>query len=120
MTIIAYSPLAQGLLTARFHDDPGSVKRIRGFRKYFKDFKTKGLEKSYPVVKTLKEIAEKYNKTPAQVALNWIISFHGDSVVAIPGATRLSQAVDNAESMDFTLTKDELDRLDKVSAIFKS
>ena len=49
MTIIAYSPLAQGLVTGKFHDHPELLKNI-GFRKYSSLFKSKGLEKSRPVI----------------------------------------------------------------------
>jgi aryl-alcohol dehydrogenase-like predicted oxidoreductase len=82
-------------------------------------FKPKGLEKSRPIVQALEELAEKYNATPSQIALNWVINFCGDSVVAIPGATKLKQAEENAGSLKFKLTKDELDYLDEISAPFK-
>ena len=49
ITIIAYSPLAQGLLTGKFHDNPELLKNI-GFRRYTPPFKPEGLEKSRPVV----------------------------------------------------------------------
>ena len=120
ISIIAYSPLAQGILTGKFHDNPELIKDRPGFRKYMNSFKQKGLDKSLPIIKVLKELAEKYKVTPSQIALNWLISFHGDLIVAIPGATKMSQAKDNAASMKFKLTKNELDYLDKISAPFKS
>lgn len=115
VSIIAYSPLAQGLLSGKFHDDPHSVQSMAGFRKRKLLFRPKGLEKSRSVINALKELAGKYQVTPAQIALNWLIHFHGDVVVAIPGATKIRQAEDNARSMHFKLTKDELDYLDNVS-----
>src|ERR1017187_1096208 len=45
VTIIAYSPLAQGLLTGRYHEDPGFVKTRPGPRKWMSAFKAKGLER---------------------------------------------------------------------------
>jgi len=119
VSIIAYSPLAQGLLSGKFHDDPELVKKRSGYRKYMGAFKPKGLEKSRPVIETLKELAGKYKVTLSQIALNWVIQFHGDMVVAIPGATKADQAKDNADSMKFKLTQDELDYLDEVSSAFK-
>jgi aryl-alcohol dehydrogenase-like predicted oxidoreductase len=50
------------------------------------------------------------------VALNWLITFHGESVVAIPGATRSAQAEENTGALRFRLTPDELDHLDRVSS----
>ena len=118
VSIIAYSPLAQGLVTGKFHDDPELLKNI-GFRKYNAQFKPAGLEKSLPVVTLVKELAVKYNATPAQVALNWLIHFHGEMVVAIPGATKEIHVKENTGAMSFRLSEEDMDRLDRVSAVFK-
>lgn len=118
ITIIAYSPLAQGMATGRFHDNPEAFKSI-GFRKFVPMFNKGSLKKSQPVIDALKKYAEKYKSSPAQVALNWLIHFHGNTVVAIPGATKLSQAQQNIGAMTFTLEKDELNHLDEVSRPFK-
>ena len=48
------------------------------------------------------------------MALNWIISFHGDTVVAIPGATKIRQAEENTGAMNFTLSQEHLDMLEQV------
>ncbi|MGZ7046413.1 MAG: aldo/keto reductase, partial [Candidatus Aminicenantales bacterium] len=63
IAIIAYSPLAQGILTGVFHDDAGLVRRRPGFRKHMSAFKPKGLEKSRPVIETLRRIAAKHAAT---------------------------------------------------------
>jgi len=118
ITIIAYSPLAQGLVTGKFHDNPELLKNI-GFRKYSPQFKPAGLEKSRPLVVLLKELAVKYNVTPSQVALNWTIQFNGDTVVAIPGATKEIHVKENCGAMSFRLSEDDMVRLDKASSIFK-
>ncbi len=114
VSVIAYSPLAQGLLTGKFHENPELVKSS-GFRKYYPMFGRKGLEKSLPVIETLKRLAVKYQVTPAQIALNWLITFHGETVVAIPGASRLKQAEENIGAMTFVLEKSDVLLLDKVS-----
>lgn len=119
ITIIAYSPLAQGLVTGKFHDNPELLKNI-GMRKYSSPFKPAGLEKSRPLVKTVQEIATKYGVTSSQVALNWLISFHGETVVAIPGATKKSHAKENAGAMTFSLTAEDLSLLDQKSELFKN
>jgi aryl-alcohol dehydrogenase-like predicted oxidoreductase len=120
ISIIAYSPLAQGLLTGKIHDNPGILKTKPGLRKHQKAFKQKGLKISLPVIELLKEFAEKCNVTPAQVALNWLINYHGDIVVAIPGATKVYQAKDNAGSMNFKLTHEKMQNLSEVSSHFKN
>ncbi len=118
ITIIAFSPLAQGLVTGKFHDNPELLKKT-GLRRYNPQFKPKGLEKSRPVVTLVKELAIKYNVTPSQVALNWVIQFNGDTVVAIPGATKENHVKENCGAMSFRLTDEDMLKLDKASSIFK-
>lgn len=67
------------------------------------------------VVSAMEKIAGRYNVTTAQVALNWTVSFHGDTVVTIPGATKVRQAQEAAGAMHFRLTNDELNQLDELS-----
>ena len=118
ITIIAYSPLAQGLVTGKFHDNPELLKNI-GFRKYSSMFKPKGLEKSKPITELVKKLALKYEKTPSQIALNWLIHFHGDAVVAIPGATKAKHAEENTGAMKFRLSPEDMNLLDEVSKSFR-
>lgn len=118
VSIIAYSPLAQGLLSGKFHDNPELLKNI-GLRKYRSQFSPKGLDKSRPLVQLLKGLAEKYQVTPSQIALNWLIHFHGETVVAIPGATKEIHVKENCGAMLFHLTEDEMMMLDKESVMFK-
>ena len=118
VSIIAYSPLAQGLVTGKFHDNPELLKNI-GFRRQSSQFKAAGLEKSRPVITLVKELAVKYNVTPSQIALNWLIHYNGDTVVAIPGATKEIHVKENTGAMSFRLTDEDMARLDKISAVFK-
>ena len=117
ITIIAYSPLAQGLVTGKFHDNPELLKNI-GYRKYMPAFKPGGLEKSKPVVELVKKLAEKYSVTPSQIALNWLIHYHGDTVVAIPGATKESHARENTGAMKFMLSQEDMEMLHEASKKF--
>jgi aryl-alcohol dehydrogenase-like predicted oxidoreductase len=114
ITIIAYSPLAQGLLSGKFHDDPGLLKGL-GVRGLLPWFSKRNMERSRPLVTALKEIANAHGAAPASVALAWLVTFHGDAVTAIPGATSVTQAASNAAAMQVRLTSDELGRLDAVS-----
>ncbi len=115
ITMIAYSPLAQGLLSGRFHDDAGLVKKRPGFRKFLPNFQEQSLHRTLPLIQVLREIAKTHGVTPAQVALRWVIQFQGESVVAIPGASSSHQAQQNAQVMNFELTSTELNELDKIS-----
>lgn len=115
ITIIAYSPLAQGLLSGRFHDQPELVGALSGLRKFIPAFHAANLRRTQPLIDELKFIAQTHQMTPAQVALRWVIQFHDETVVAIPGASRPQQAQQNADVLTFTLTDQELTRLDEVS-----
>jgi aryl-alcohol dehydrogenase-like predicted oxidoreductase len=118
ITIIAYSPLAQGILTGKFHDNPDLLKNI-GLRKRTSVFKSRNLAKCRNLVSLIKELAGKYQVTPAQIALNWLLYFHGNTVVAIPGATLESHALENVGAMKFRMSEEDMERLDRESVGYK-
>ncbi len=82
-------------------------------------FRRGGLERSRPLVTALEEIAASHGCTPSQVALSWVVSVHGDSVVAIPGATTVEQARENAGALSLALTRPEASRLEELSRPFR-
>ncbi len=116
ITIIAYSPLEQGMLTGRFHDDPSQLKNLSVGRKLA--MRRMGIERTRAVVDALREIAKSHDATPPQVALAWMLQFHGDTVVAIPGASSVRQADQNARAMEIVLSTSELKRIDELSRAF--
>jgi aryl-alcohol dehydrogenase-like predicted oxidoreductase len=118
ISIIAYSPLAQGILTGKFHEDPKLLENV-GMRKNRSFFRKNSLLKSKPLIDLLRTIGAKYNVSPGQVALNWLITFSGDTVVAIPGASKLSQAKDNLGCLGFRLSSEELRQIDNASMNYK-
>ena len=112
VTIISYTPLESGLLTGKYHKNPDLLAKKPPF---WRARIRLGMEKSRALIAVLEEIGSKYDATPAQVALNWIIYSQGDIVVTIPGVTTPKQAEDNAGAMKFRLSDDEIIRLDEVS-----
>jgi aryl-alcohol dehydrogenase-like predicted oxidoreductase len=115
ITIIAYSPLEQGLLTGRFHQDSTDSRPLTGPRKFQSKFRGAAIESTRNLIETLASIAEQYGKTVSQIALNWLVSRHGHTVVAIPGASKVYQARDNAGTLQFSLTESDLARIDAES-----
>jgi len=115
VTIIAFSPLAQGILSGKYHDDPGLIKERPGPRKSMSAFKQSALHRTRPLIDELRAIAAAHGATPSQVALNWLTRIHGDTVVVIPGAVNVEQARENACALDLTLDADEMQRLDRLS-----
>ena len=112
VTIIAYTPLASGLLTGKYHQNPDLLRKKNI---YFRSRLQSRLEKTRPLVQALEEIGARYGATPAQVALNWVIYFHGECIVTIPGVTKVHQAQESAGAQKFRLTEDELAWLDELS-----
>jgi aryl-alcohol dehydrogenase-like predicted oxidoreductase len=112
VTIVAWSPLAQGILSGRFHKDPERLKNTPFARRMMM---RRELVRTQPLIAVLEDISMNYDATPAQVALNWLIHFQGDRVVAIPGASKVEQAEQSAAAMNFVLSGEDMDRLDEVS-----
>ncbi|MHA1271725.1 MAG: aldo/keto reductase [Candidatus Helarchaeota archaeon] len=108
--IIAYSPLAQGLLTGKY-DIKNRLKK-KGARRTNAWFAPPNLKKATPMINKLKEIAKKYDKTPAQVALNWLLS--NNIVFVIPGAKNTKQLEQNIGSLDFNLSQTEITELREI------
>jgi aryl-alcohol dehydrogenase-like predicted oxidoreductase len=115
VTIVAWSPLARGILSGKFHNNPETYQNLQLGRKMLMRGK---INKSAGVVVELNRIGQKYGVTPAQVALNWVINFQGETVVAIPGASKTYQAEESAGAMGFRLSDEELARLDQLSREF--
>ena len=107
ITILAYSPLDQGLLTGKY--TPENTEIVQGARKLDPKFSAAGLSKLEPVISKLKQLGEKYDKTPAQVALNWLIG--QDNVIPIPGAKNAKQARDNAGAIGWKLSSEDWEQL---------
>jgi aryl-alcohol dehydrogenase-like predicted oxidoreductase len=115
IAIIAYSPLEQGILSGKFHKNPALVKAITGPRKWASAFKESGLKKSKPLIELLEELTIKYDASPTQIALNWMIHAHGETVFAIPGASKVHHAEENVKAMQFALSAEELRKISDMS-----
>ena len=100
--LIAYSPLALGLLTGKYTPDGPFPKGVRGvlFRQM--------IPRIQPLLSVLKEVALYRQKTMAQVALNWCIS---QGCIPIPGAKTIAQAQENLGAMGWQLSGAEVDSL---------
>ncbi|MEM7793140.1 MAG: aldo/keto reductase [Cyanobacteria bacterium P01_C01_bin.118] len=111
VTVLAYSPLAQGLVTGKYTVD--TYQPPTGARRIDPRFSKDNLRKIEPVIKALKDIGQHYDKTPAQVALNWLIS--QGNVVPIPGAKNANQATQNAGALGWSLTTAEQEQIGEVT-----
>ncbi len=114
MTLIAYSPLAGGMLTGKY----SAQNRAGGFfRRILPQYNRKALDAIQPVTKLLREIGDRYSKSPSQVALRWLIE--NPIVLPIPGAKNSQQATANAGALSFSLTPEEVKILDDATLAWR-
>ena len=112
--VIAYSPLGQGLLSARYdasHPPKGGVRDMNPL------FLPENLDRATDLLETLRELARAHDATPAQVALAWVI--RRPNVVAIPGASSVEQLERNAAAADLELSDDDDARLTAAAEAFQ-
>jgi aryl-alcohol dehydrogenase-like predicted oxidoreductase len=111
--VIAYSPLAQGLLGGKYgvHNRPGGVRAVNRL------FGTENLRRIEPLLQTLRDVAKDVDAKPAQVALAWLISL--PNVVAIPGASSVEQLEFNVAAADIELSVDSRDALTDAARTFR-
>jgi aryl-alcohol dehydrogenase-like predicted oxidoreductase len=114
VTLIAYQPLASGALTGRYVT--GS--RPTGLRRFMRQFRGSERESLTPVIALLREIGERYGRSPAQVALRWLIE--NELVLPIPGAKNGAQAAHNAETLTFRLTPEEINALGQATLAWRT
>jgi aryl-alcohol dehydrogenase-like predicted oxidoreductase len=112
--VIAYSPLAQGLLSGRYDRATRPSNRVRATSPLFLP---DNLDRAGDLVTTLREVAAAHAATPAQIALAWVL--HSPAVVAIPGASSVGQLESNAAAAEIELTDQEYQGLQTASDRFR-
>ncbi|MBD2299887.1 aldo/keto reductase [Nostoc sp. FACHB-190] len=113
ISILAYSPLAQGLLTGKF--TRGQKFAPEDNRAKNKLFQGENFERAHQALDKLRPIAERHNSTLAQLALAWLIA--QPQANAIAGARYPEQAQDNAKAADVKLSSEEIAEIDSIGRI---
>ena len=116
LTFIPWSPLAKGLLTGKY--TPENPPQFTDLRSTDPLFRPENFSKMRELLDTLRSLAEKYNKTPAQIALNWLVKY-SPTIVPIPGAKTPEQVVENAGAIGWELSYEDWRVLDEVSKSIK-
>jgi aryl-alcohol dehydrogenase-like predicted oxidoreductase len=112
--VIAYSPLAQGLLSGRYDRFNRPANRVRAGNPLFLP---ENLDRANELIEVLREVADAHQATPAQVALAWVIRH--PAVTAIPGASSVEQLESNAAAAEIELPDDEYAALSAASGRFR-
>lgn len=113
ITIIAYSPLAQGLLTGKF--ETGHKFDPEDNRSKNKLFQGENFERAQQALEKLRPIAKRHDCTLAQLALAWLIAQPQSSAIA--GARHAEQATANAQAAAVELSAEDLQEIDAIGRI---
>ncbi len=111
--VMPWSPLAGGFLTGRYRrEDTSNSGRLSGPNPFGN---SKFIDRNWGVLEVLKSVAAEIGRTPAEVALAWVMARHGISSTII-GARKLAQLESNIAASEIMLTEDQMRRLTTVSA----
>ncbi|GGF50812.1 putative oxidoreductase [Marmoricola endophyticus] len=110
--VIAYSPLAQGLLGGKY----GPENRPRDVRRTNPLFGTANLARAQPLLDVLRDVAGTIGTTPSQVALAWLVNL--PQVVAIPGASSIEQLESNVAAAELDLDESAMTALSDAARDF--
>ena len=118
MTVLAWSPLRNGLLTGKYLPENEKDSKAEGARMHTDMAKAFGLEvgSTHATVREIVAVGKELGVSAAQVALAWL-RYRPVPVIPIIGARKLAQVEDNIRSLEVTLSPQQLQRLDKASAV---
>lgn len=102
--LVPYSPLGRGFLTGTV---TAETLGQADFRRFQPRFQEAALAKNRSLVETLAALAKDKGRTPAQLALAWLLH-QGDDIVPIPGTAKVSRLEENAAAADVALSADDL------------
>lgn len=112
-SLVAYCPLGRGFLTGQLTSTENLCKE--DFRRSVPRFSEENIGKNLLTLQSLKSLAKKYTRTPAQIALCWLLS-KGDDVIVIPGTRKENHLIENFSSGNFNLTDEDIDFLNNTIA----
>ncbi|MBQ4573405.1 MAG: aldo/keto reductase [Clostridia bacterium] len=114
MTPFTWGSLGQGILSGKYDKNCKFEANDRRSRDIYVNFHGEKLLKNLEIVEVLKEIAGETGKSVSSVAIRWILDYLKDSVVIV-GAKTPKQVLQNAESLTFELTNEQITQLENIS-----
>jgi aryl-alcohol dehydrogenase-like predicted oxidoreductase len=113
--VIAYSPMERGLLTGKFTQERLAGLPLDDHRRRMPDFHEPQFTATLELVEQLKPIAERNGKTPAQLAISWVLR-RSEVTAAIVGARRPEQIVETAPAADWELAPEDAEEVEQLLA----
>lgn len=110
IVLIAWSPLAKGALSGKYTIE--NLPTFDDVRKNDPLFTPTNLSLISPLIQVLRQLSTKYNKTPAQIVLNWLI--RDPWIYPIPGAKTIEQIIENVGAVGWSLSDDDWRTLDRL------
>lgn len=115
VTPTTWGSLGQGILTGKYtKENTNFGKDDRRSRDIYINFHGEKLDKNLRIVEVLKEIANGHRRSVSSCAIRYILDFIPESVV-LAGVKSSTQLLSNLEAMGWGLSKEELERLDRIS-----
>lgn len=113
--VLPWSPLAGGFLTGKYQrgEEPRAGHRLASMQAHWRKYNR---DRNWETLAVVETVARESGKTPAQVALRWLLQQPGVTSPVL-GARTMEQLLDNLGAIGWTLTPDQLQRLDDVSAL---
>lgn len=108
---VAFSPLANGFLTACYRDTSQFEQSPADFRRSMPQFTEEGVEQNTDLLEMIQTKAEEKDATPAQISLAWMLAKR-PYIVPIPGSRKLSRLKENLGAAEIELTKEEVAQID--------
>ena len=109
---VAFSPLANGFLTARYNKD-SKFEKSTDYRSVMPQFTPEAMEKNKEMIAYLMDLADRKSATPAQISLAWMLAKE-PWIVPIPGTRKYSRLIENAQAAEVKLEEQEVKELDRM------
>lgn len=109
---VAFSPLANGLLSAQYNKD-SKFEKGTDYRSAMPQFTPEAFDKNEEMIRYIKEMADKKNATPAQISLAWMLAKE-PWIVPIPGTRKYGRLIENAQAAEVSLSRREVEDLDRM------
>ncbi|KAF8884458.1 NADP-dependent oxidoreductase domain-containing protein [Infundibulicybe gibba] len=112
VAVVVYSPLSRGLVTGEYRSPADFAEN--DYRRMMPRFSPENFPKNLRVTDKLRDIAAKYNATPSQITLAWILAEH-KNFVPIPGTRSIKRLEENAHGAEITLSAEDVSAIRAVA-----